>query len=1071
MKLKKVCTDCRNRGLQDLRHQGFAEALFQKNTSSCSRLFFTLIKASMEVAKEPSQQMSERSRRRTLDSLDFETLGPATPTILTTGGSQVDRAVDVTERQVVNAPARSLSDASASKDRETFHLRPSLGAGDVSDGTAIWCEDLSYSIKKKQILFNINFCAKPGELTVIMGPSGSGKTSLINAILQRLRRGKVTGTCGLNNTPMSATLVKDHCHYVMSYDLALGYLTVRETLETTARLRMPQAPYEEQQAAIEWVLNALELKDCENVLVGGDWRKGISKGQLKRLAIAQELLGDPDLVFLDEPTTGLDSNLAYELIFILKKIAKEKNKTIIASIHQPNQKAFELFDSVVLISNGHLIYHGPGADSVQFMRNTGRVIPRSFSPPDFLLEIATDEQYIGSRSLHSLSQKELSGVTDLGSDDDLSEKAWRIERPNYSTAAQLEELERTYRKSAHFANLRDDIAAAKSRPVKPKVYNLAAKWSEEFKVLWKRSTLNSLRNPLTSTIIVIVNILQALILGALFFQLQAEKSDVTTPPMSDWELWQNPVLQYLAYGLDREGYDPFLDVIEQGVDQNGRQILMDMMVNPEIVNYLLGAVQCARELSAADQLPYPPHRWAEGSITGTSPSTTITTVSSSGDVTPQLPSVSFEEIVSVLVEATQLADYAVKLYDTEDPTNWVDPAADTYAKWLAVANRASPLVQPVTCCLGMYRTFSATASTACASAYPNYTFNKMPNLPDFSIQASVSGARRLVEDFYKFLVEHHPEQGRRPAEEVRRELLNTPRRAIKRRLGSSLGGLATDLWALIANNPNSPLYAILSSFRSMGDRISECSTSTCEYFQSMISSAGVVMEDIVATVLTVLNMGGAIFFCVANLGFASYDCLLAFPKDRAMFNRENANGMYKPSSFFLGRTLADIPFQLVPCILWSIVYYWMVGYEATAHQFFQYLLMCFFVSFCAYSFGYMISSFSPRLEVAVVLSPLILVVMLVLAGFFLRDAQIPAWIAWFRYLSIYRWGFFGLGAIQFPPGKGYGALDNNLILMLLGITENRWGISLLCLIGLSFGYRILSYVGLVFTNRSQGMEV
>eukprot|EP01054_Gregarina_sp_Poly1_P005091 Gregarina_sp_Poly_1__5090@NODE_269_length_10312_cov_190_473011_g234_i0_p1_GENE_NODE_269_length_10312_cov_190_473011_g234_i0NODE_269_length_10312_cov_190_473011_g234_i0_p1_ORF_typecomplete_len1001_score147_59ABC2_membrane/PF01061_24/0_00087ABC2_membrane/PF01061_24/3_3e37ABC_tran/PF00005_27/8_9e24ABC2_membrane_3/PF12698_7/6_3e02ABC2_membrane_3/PF12698_7/1_2e08AAA_21/PF13304_6/0_22AAA_21/PF13304_6/0_0097AAA_21/PF13304_6/2_3e03AAA_16/PF13191_6/7_5e06AAA_15/PF13175_6/0_0011AAA_15/PF13175_6/19AAA_22/P len=965
--------------------------------------------------------------------------------------------------------------ASDDLDVEDAHPLPSpatvFQGATRAEGTSTWCQDLSYVVKKKQILYEINFCANPGELTVIMGPSGSGKTSLLNALLHRLQKGKVTGLRGLNSKPSTRALVRDHCHYVMSYDIALSYLTVRETLETTARLRMPGVPRSEQYAAVDAVIEALELKDCEHVLVGGEWRKGISKGQLKRVSIAQELLGDPDLVFLDEPTTGLDSNLAFELVGILKKIAREKNKTIVASIHQPSQKAFELFDKVVLISSGHIIYHGPGDEAVQFLSATGRKLPRSFSPPDFLLEVATDETYTGSRSLNL--NKDLSGITLV---DDNSESkttdSWKMERPNYSTADQLEELERSFKKSAYYANLRDDIAAANKKPLAPKIYNLASKWTEEFRILWKRSTLNSLRNPLTSTIIVIVNILQALVLGALFFQLQDDKADVTTPAMSDWPLWENSVLQYLAVGLDKEGYDPFLDILDSGVDGMGRQVLMDIIVNPELVDYFFEAVKCTRELGEINDAGYPEHRWPPGSITGTitstaPPSTSVTTLPP-GNVVPQLPSRPFEEVVSVLVEITQIIDWAIKKYDSaETDCSFLDPNSDAWTKWTNMAGCAASVVRPVTCCLGMFRPFEALPSRDCRGVWPNYNFQKMPNLPDFSTLQSASDAgRRLLEDYYRFLAKQGPQP--KPTSTVQHR--PPGRRAAKRRLGSSLGGLVSDLWALIAENPDSPLFTLISSFRGMSDRIRDCDTQTCAAFQSTIDSASKITEDIVATVLTVLNIGGATFFCGANLGFASYDCLLAFPKDRAVFNREHADGMYRGSSFFLGRTLADIPFQLIPCLLWSIIYYWMVGYEATAGQFFSYLVMCVLVSFCAYSFGYCISAFSPRLEVAVVIAPLVLVIWLVLAGFMLRDSQIPAWIDWFKYLSIYRWAFFGMSAIQFPPGKGFGALDNDLILVLLGVVEPRWGMSALALILLSLGFRILSCIGLIYCNRSQGLE-
>lgn len=116
---------------------------------------------------------------------------------------------------------------------------------------------------------------------------------------------------------------------------------------------------------------------------------------MKRLAIAQELLGNPEILILDEPTTGLDSALALELVHLLRAVARHSHKTVVASIHQPSQRAFEAFDRVILLSDGKLLYHGPRDQAVDYFAALGRPMQHGASPPDFLMEIATDQAHTG----------------------------------------------------------------------------------------------------------------------------------------------------------------------------------------------------------------------------------------------------------------------------------------------------------------------------------------------------------------------------------------------------------------------------------------------------------------------------------------------------------------------------------------------------------------------------------------------------------------------------------------------------------------------------------------------------
>lgn len=253
-------------------------------------------------------------------------------------------------------------------------------------------------------------------------------------------------------------------------------------------------------------------------------------------------------------------------------------------------------------------------------------------------------------------------------------------------------------------------------------------------------------------------------------------------------------------------------------------------------------------------------------------------------------------------------------------------------------------------------------------------------------------------------------------------------------------------------------------------RLTSCRESICNRFKSIYFFFANWIKSTVSTVSDVLNFSGCLFFVVSVLGFASYDALLTFPQERAFFNRETANGLYRTSSYYIAKNLADLPFQVIPCLIMSTIFYFMVGFDVTAKQYFIYFAVCFLTTFCAYGFGYMVSAGAPRMEIAILIAPLTLVVWLTLAGYFLRDGDVPAWINWFKYLSFYRWSFFALVVNQFPPGGYFGTLPNTVNLALSGVTDTRLGLSVGLLVLLGFAYRILGFIFLATTNRRVGLE-
>ena len=125
-----------------------------------------------------------------------------------------------------------------------------------------------------------------------------------------------------------------------------------------------------------------------DTLVGSPLIKGISGGEKKRTSIAFELISDPDLLILDEPTSGLDSLTSFIIIQYLSAFAKENNKTVIMTIHQPNSDFYELFDTHFLMVEGRLLYQGRADEAVRYFdTQLGLKCPGFYNPADYLISI------------------------------------------------------------------------------------------------------------------------------------------------------------------------------------------------------------------------------------------------------------------------------------------------------------------------------------------------------------------------------------------------------------------------------------------------------------------------------------------------------------------------------------------------------------------------------------------------------------------------------------------------------------------------------------------------------------
>ena len=248
----------------------------------------------------------------------------------------------------------------------------------------------------------------------LVGPSGSGKSTLLNTLACRLDVNTIVeGEMRLNGAPYDNAELKRIAGYVMQSDLLNGYLTVEETLMYTARLRLPRSfTDKERRERVHDVMGDLGLSHVHNVIVGTPLKKGISGGERKRVCVGLQLLNRPQLLFLDEPTSGLDSVTALDLLRTFHALAhgksQEKAVTIVCSIHQPQAKIFNLFDSLILLKAGTILFQGPRKQAMvrpvhcffvhhrpswsafqEVYRIAGFPCPVHANPADHLLDVIT----------------------------------------------------------------------------------------------------------------------------------------------------------------------------------------------------------------------------------------------------------------------------------------------------------------------------------------------------------------------------------------------------------------------------------------------------------------------------------------------------------------------------------------------------------------------------------------------------------------------------------------------------------------------------------------------------------
>lgn len=226
-------------------------------------------------------------------------------------------------------------------------------------------ENIEYEFAPGQVgIHKLDIYEQSGRLVGIMGASGAGKTTLLNILsgLYPINSGKIL----INNLDLHKDneALKGVIGYISQDDLLIEDLTVFQNLFYNAKLCFGQYNDREITKIVLELLQTLGLYEVKDLKVGSPLNKKISGGQRKRLNIALELIREPDILFVDEPTSGLSSRDAENVMDLLKELSL-KGKLVFVVIHQPSSDIYKMFDRLIILDQGgYLVFYGNPIDAI-----------------------------------------------------------------------------------------------------------------------------------------------------------------------------------------------------------------------------------------------------------------------------------------------------------------------------------------------------------------------------------------------------------------------------------------------------------------------------------------------------------------------------------------------------------------------------------------------------------------------------------------------------------------------------------------------------------------------------------
>lgn len=426
-------------------------------------------------------------------------------------------------------------------------------------------ENVSYSDKGKSILNGVLGSVESGQVLAILGGSGAGKTTLLDILARKTKRGKIEGDFYINGKTLADKKYKRIVGFVDQEDCMMPTLTVYETIVYSALLRLPSTMSDDakKMRALE-TMNELGISSIKDQLIGDETNRGISGGEKRRVAIACELVTSPSILFLDEPTSGLDAFNARNVVESLVQLARTYNRTVVMTIHQPRSNIVSLFDQLILLAKGYLVYSGPCIEAADFFRELGYDCPPGYNVADYLIDLSMSSKHqSGVSSYSNTPPSENDILASHNSESDLHEplistgtdeqqqgqevdstREWRhytshlrdlapqSHHPQTVAPIALSKLKEFYNSSALADRVRQEIKAIHEQAIAAQENNDNGSVAssdftgysriglfKQFKILSERTFKNLYRNPLLLMTHYVIAVLLAVFCGVLYYNI------------------------------------------------------------------------------------------------------------------------------------------------------------------------------------------------------------------------------------------------------------------------------------------------------------------------------------------------------------------------------------------------------------------------------------------------------------------------------------------------------------------------------------------------------------------------
>jgi ABC-type multidrug transport system ATPase subunit len=221
---------------------------------------------------------------------------------------------------------------------------------------------------------NFNFHEESGNLVGILGGSGAGKTTILSLLSGMIE--PQSGEVLINGYNLYSASDKSHLEGIVGFvpqdDLLIEELSVYQNLYYSAKMCLDNLSEKELEDVVNKTLTDLDLDIIRDLKVGNSLNKVISGGQRKRLNIALELIREPTILFVDEPTSGL-SSVDSDTVLTLLKEQTYRGRLVIINIHQPGSDLYKMFDKIMIIDKGgYQIFYGNPSEAIIYFKTKSR---------------------------------------------------------------------------------------------------------------------------------------------------------------------------------------------------------------------------------------------------------------------------------------------------------------------------------------------------------------------------------------------------------------------------------------------------------------------------------------------------------------------------------------------------------------------------------------------------------------------------------------------------------------------------------------------------------------------------